>query len=174
MFEMRLEGGYRMFWSTITPTVCGRLHTLLAPAFCQADDFPKHCGAGTRGVWDLWPIDNPARPHPLKEVDRLCRPLQITDRTSRVAVISLQHEDAGRAQWLWIELFLSATEPGFHGHSVLDDWVDILRSAKDDLSKEAIVRLSLGIVTPDEIAGFKLGKKLVTTDFSLKVRPRSM
>jgi len=44
LFEMRLEGGYRMFWSTITPTVCGRLQTMATPEFCRAADFPDIAG----------------------------------------------------------------------------------------------------------------------------------
>ena len=174
MFEMRLEGGYRMFWSTITPTVCGRLQTILTPEFCRAADFPWHCGENTRGIWDLWPIDNPARPHPLEEVDRLCRRLQITPRTPRVALISLQHEDDHRLPWLWIELFLSATELGDDGRSAFEDWVEILQSTKDDQNKEAVLRLNLGIVTPDEIAGFKSQTKLATTDLTLEVRSRPL
>ena len=170
MFEMRLEGGYRMFWSTITPTVCGRLQTMATPDFCRAADFPKYCGQGTRGLWDLWPIDNPARPHPLDEVDRLCRRVKITAQVSRVALISLQHEDDHSPQWLWIELFLSRTDLGQNGQSTFEEWAEILRTAKDDMNKKATLRMDLGIVTAEEIAGFKSQKKLATTNITLEVR----
>ena len=173
MFEMRLEGGYRMFWSTITPTVCGRLQTLAAPKFCRAADFPGHCGEGTRGIWDLWAIDNPARPHPFEEADRLCRPVQIAARTPRVALISFQHATGNSPEHLWLELFLSASELGQNGRSALEDWAEVLRTTTDDPNKEAALRLNLGIVTADETAGFKLQKKLVTTDLALEIRPRA-
>ena len=169
MFEVRLIGGYRMFWSTITPTVCGRLVTRAVPEFCRAADFPGHCGDGTRGIWDLWPIDNPARPHPLKEADRLCRAVPIHAQTPRVALISFLDKDSHGHQWLWLELFLSATELGESGRSPFEDWAEILRTAKDDVSKEAVLRLNLGVVTPSEIAGFGSQKKLITTDLTLEV-----
>jgi hypothetical protein len=173
MFAMRLEGGYRMFWSTIMPTVCGRLHTLSAPKFCGAADFPGFCGEGTRGMWDLWPIKNPARPHPLEDAERLCRPVRITERTQQIALVSFLHKDDRGPEAVWLELFL-AREPGQDGRSLLDDWAQTLQAAKDDASKEAVLRLNLGNVTPDEIACFKSQNKLVTTDFALEVRPRSV
>jgi hypothetical protein len=172
MFEMRLEGGFRMFWSTITPTVCGNLLTMAAPEFCRAADFPGHCGDGTRGIWDLWPIDNAGRPHPLEEADRFCRPLRITDRTRGIALISFLHKDDHG--WLWLELFLSRSELERNGRSAFEDWAQILRTTKDDLNKEAVLRLNLGIVTPDEIDGFRSKKKIVTTDLTLEVRPRAV
>jgi hypothetical protein len=172
MFEMRLAGGYRMFWSTITPTVCGRLQTTAAPAFCRDADFAGLCGEGTPGIWDLWPIDNPARPHPLEEADQMCRPVHLAAQTPRIALISVQPADSNRPAWLWLELFASATETGPDGRSALEAWAEILRAAKDDPSQDAIVRLDLGAVTPDEIAGFRSHKKLVTTDITLEVRPR--
>ena len=172
MFEMRLQGGYRMFWSTITPAVSGRLRTLSAPAFCRTSGFFGHCGDGTPGIWDLWPIDNPARPHPFDEQDRLCRPVRLTSRTPGVALISLLQDDQGPGS-LWLELFLSTTEPGQSGCSVFEDWAEILRTAKDDISKAAIVHLNTGIITPGEIAGFKSQKKLVTADLTLEVRRRT-
>jgi hypothetical protein len=172
MFAMRLEGGYRMFWSAITPMECGRLQTLSAPEFCSAADFPGPCGEGTRGIWDLWPIKNPARPHPLQDADRLCRPVRITKQTQRVALISFLHKDDRGPEAVWLELFL-ANEIGPDGRSPLGDWAQMLRTAKDDASKEAVLRLNLGNVTPDDLACFKSQKKLFTTDVTLEVRPRT-
>jgi hypothetical protein len=173
MFAMRLIGGYRIFWSTITPTVCGRLQTLSAPEFCGVTDFPGHCGEGTGGIWDLWPIKNPARPHPLEDTDRLCRPVQINEQTERVALVSFLHKDDRGPEALWLELFL-ARELGQEDRSPLADWAQMLQTAKDDASKEAVLCLNFGGVTPDEIACFKSQKKLVTTDIALVVRPRAI
>ena len=173
LFEMRLEGGYRLFWSTIAPTVCGRLQIITAPGFCRVADFPGHCGEGARGIWDLWPTDNPARPHPLDEADRLCRPVQVTARTPRIALISFQHADDHNREWLLLELFLSATELVQNGRSAFEDWAEILRTTKDDPNKEVALRLNVGVVTPEEIAGFRSQKKLVATDLTLEVRSRA-
>ena len=172
IFALRLEGGYRMFWSTITPTACGRLQTLSVPAFCSGTDFPGLCGEGTRGIWDLWPIKNPARPHPLEDADRLCRPITITEQTQRLALVSFLHQDGRSQEYIWIEVFLTG-EPGPDGRSPLDDWAQMLRAAKDDASQEVVLRLNLGNITPNDIAGFKSQKKLVATDLALEVRLRA-
>ena len=55
----------------------------------------------------------------------------------------------------------------------MEDWAEDLRTAKDDPNKEVVLRLNLGIVTADEIAGFKSQKKLVATDLTLEIRPRA-
>jgi hypothetical protein len=172
MFTMRLGDGYRMFWSTITPTECGRLQTLSVPEFCHGVDFPGTCGEGTRGIWDLWPIINPLRPHPLEDADRLCRPIRVPEQTPQIALISFLHKDERSAEALWLEVFL-ASEPGEGGRSPLGDWTERLQATKNDPSQEAVVRLNLGDVAPDEIACFKSQKKLFTTDISLEIRPRS-
>jgi hypothetical protein len=83
-FEMPLQAGHRVFWSTINPTACGHLRTKAAPEFCLGPDFAGPTADMTKGYWDLWPIDNPARPHPLEETKRLCRPVRITARTPAV------------------------------------------------------------------------------------------
>ena len=171
IFEMRLVGSNRIFWSTITPTVCGRLNAIVVPEFCRAADFMGHSRETTHGLWDLWPINNPARPHPLHESDLLCKPVQVTERTPGVALISMQRDDEG--DWLWLELFLSDTEPGENGRSVFEDWTEILRSTKDDISKAAVLRLCFNAITEGEIAGFKSQRKLVTTNVGLELRQRT-
>jgi hypothetical protein len=168
---LRLQGGYRMWWSTITPIVAGHLKVLDAPEFLQAMERPWHPAVGMGGHWDLWPIDNPARPHPLTEVDRLTREVQITARTLGVALISLQLDD-DRTGWLWVELFLSESEPAENGRSVCQDWAHVLRSFKDDVSQDVMLKMNFDGVTPEEIAGFRARKKLVTSDLALEVRTR--
>ncbi|HEY2229738.1 MAG TPA: hypothetical protein VGI22_18770 [Xanthobacteraceae bacterium] len=39
ILEMRLQGGNRAFWSTITPPVCGHMRTKAVPEFCRGPDF---------------------------------------------------------------------------------------------------------------------------------------
>ena len=171
-FEVRLLGGFRLFWSTITPAVSGHLRSITVPEFCHSAGLFGRCGEGTPGTWDIWPINNLARPNPLEEADRLCRPVKIAHRTSGVALISFQQDDHEPGA-LWLELFLSTTEPGPSGCSVFEEWVGILRNAKDDIEKEVVLRLTLGNITPEEIAGFKSQKKLVTTNLTLEIRPRT-
>jgi hypothetical protein len=173
VLELRLVGGYRMWWSTITPIVAGHLKVVAAPEFFRVLDFPWQPAQGLGGHWDLWPIDNPARPHPLKEVDQLTREVQITARTLGVALISLQLDKDKRTGWLWLELFLSETEPTQDSCSLCQDWAHILRSSKDDAGQEALLRLTFGDLTQEEIASFRGQKKLVTHDLTLEVRPRA-
>jgi hypothetical protein len=172
MLELRLRGGYRMWWSTITPIIAGHLSVFSVPEFFRVIDFPWHPAEAMGGHWDLWSIDNLARPHPLKEVDQLTREVHIAARTLGVALISLQLDDDKRTGWLCVELFLSDTEPAQNGRSVCQDWAHILRSSKDDERQEAVLRLKFGELTPEEIAGFRGQKKLVTSDLELEVRPR--
>ena len=68
---------------------------------------------------------------------------------------------------------ISARELAQNGRSALEDWAEVLRTTKDDPNKEAALRLNLGIITADEIVGFKLQKKLVATDLKLEIRPRA-
>ena len=169
-FEVRLLGGFRLFWSTITPAVSGHLRSITVPEFCHSAGLFGRCGEGTPGTWDIWPINNLARPNPLEEADRLCRPVKIAHRTSGVALISLRQE-VGEPGAFWLELFLSTTEPGQGGGSVFEDWVRILSKAKDDIFQEVVLRLNVGNITQEEIAGFKSQKKLVTANLALEILP---
>ena len=92
-------------------------------------------------------------------------------KSQRVALVSFLHKDGRSPEALWLELFLTSAL-GHDGRSPLDDWAEMLLTARDDSSKEAVLRLSLGNITPEKIACFKSQKKLVTTDITLEVRPR--
>src|SRR3977135_1423855 len=169
--ELKLRGGCRMGWNTITPIAAGHLSIVSVPRFFRGLDFPWHPAEAMGGHWDLWSIDNLARPNPLKEIDRLTREIHTTARTLGVALISLQLDDDKRTGWLWVELFLSDTEPAQSGRSVCQDWAHILPTSKDDESQEAVLRLTFGELTPEEIAGFRGQKKIVTSNLELEVRP---
>jgi hypothetical protein len=88
------------------------------------------------------------------------------------ALISLHIEDDRKTRWLLLELFLSDTEPAQDGRSLCQDWAHILRASKDDVRQEAVLSLKFADLLPEEIADFKGGKKLVTSDLALEVRPR--
>lgn len=172
-----LDGGYRLWWSTITPAVAGRLSVIELPKMFDGIDFRWRPIGGLGGGWDVWPIANLARPNPLSEVDRLSRQVRPGPRTLGVALISLQTDgDAATSPdtgWLWIELFLSETEPAQDGRTVFEDWVHILRETKDSETRQAVLTLDLGDVRPDELIGFADRKKLVTSRIELSVRPRA-
>ena len=170
ILELRLQGGYRMWWTTITPTVAGRLKVSEGTEFFRVVGSPWHGVEAMGGNWDLWPIHNPARPHPLIEVDRLTREVQIRTRTLGVALVSLQVDDDRKTNWLWVELFLSETEPAQNGRSLCEDWAHILRTVKDDERQTAVLCLKFADLTPGELAGFRAQKKLVTHDMTLEVR----
>ncbi len=119
----------------------------------------------------MWPIKNPARPHPLEDLELLCRPVWITGQTQRVALISYRHKDGRSPEWLWLELFL-AGDPEDEGSPVAD-WARMIRNALDDISKEAVVSITLADMMPSDLACFKQQKKLWTTDVTLEVRSRA-
>jgi hypothetical protein len=66
--ELRLQSGYRMWWSTITPIVAGQLKVLSVPAFFRDIDLRWSPVQEMGGNWDLWPIENSARPHPSRSL----------------------------------------------------------------------------------------------------------
>jgi hypothetical protein len=171
MFELRLEGRKRYFFSPV-PTVFGHLRALRVPEFCTGADFPGRCGEGTHGIWDAWPIDDVTRFQHLGPERGLCRPVKISARTPGVALISFLRRNEREDEALWVELFLSTTEPGQNGRSVFEDWVQILRAAKEDLNSDTILRLDFPHLSAGEFEGFKSQQKLATTSLALEVRPR--
>ena len=56
VLELRLVGGYRMWWTTITPILAGHLKVVTAPEFFRVIDFLWQPAKGLGGHWDLWPI----------------------------------------------------------------------------------------------------------------------
>ena len=151
----------------------GRLQVLNAPEFYHSTVIPSFTEDATPGIWDLWPINNLLRPHPLQESDRLTRPVQVSARTTGIALISLLQDNTGRSDGLWIEMFLSQAEPAHHGRTLCEDWAHIISSAKDDQSQAVILGLELKHLTPKDIAGFKSYKKLITSDMTLDLRKRT-
>jgi hypothetical protein len=76
-----------------------------------------------------------------------------------------------QSQCVDVEVCLSDREAD-DGASALEEWVGIVKDAKDDLNKEVLLRLNLpeSALRDLDIEGFKSGKLLGTTDIELEVR----
>ena len=97
-----------------------------------------------------------------------CRPIVLTDATPGVGLVSLH---SGRQPFI-LDIRLSAREISADGPSVYEDWLGIVRAAKDDLNAEALLRLDFGEATAQEIDRFEAGGIFATTNIELTVRPR--
>jgi hypothetical protein len=180
-FEMRLESGRRAFLQAIAPADFGHLTALQVPDFCCAADYQDRFAEGIRGAWDLWPIDDQNRRNHLDDQRWFCRPLQITRGTAGAAIVLLRPKEESRPASLLVQLLLSPAEAAESGVSVLEDWLQIIGSNKDDLNKEVVLRLGFDDLSPEEIDNFKTGRQrvlsglaLVTKDITLTVGPRAI
>ena len=104
----------------------------------------------------------------------MTREVQITARTLGVALISLQLDDDKTTGWLWVQIFffprLSPLKTAAHCVKTGPVFCEALGMMQ---AKEALLRLTFGDLTGEEIAGFRGQKKLVTHDLTLEVRPRA-
>ena len=85
-------------------------------------------------------------------------------------------EANGAYRCVFVEVSLPTTNFGTTGISTFEDWLRILRATKDDLNQEALLRLNFAqdLIKDSDIAAFKEGKRLATTDVELQVRPRAI
>jgi hypothetical protein len=169
MFEMRLEGGFRLFMSSITPALSGGLVLTRWPAFCPSANVPAGGAEGIGGVWDVWPLDN-YRSNLQRHGKQLCHAVPVTARTPAIGLISFWPGDGTLA----LDIYLSRTEVLENGLSPFEDWLRILKQAKDDLNKEIMLRAYIGELKKDEIEGFLSQKWLASSDLELEVRPRAI
>jgi hypothetical protein len=169
-YEIRLGGG-KVFHIGYLAGILGRLTVIKAPDFAQADDFPHYAraGWGERGTWNLRPIDDYARDVTFKTARLLCRPVAVTERTPGIGFISI--EDGERS--VHVDVYLSTREFSASGLSAYEDWTRIVAEAKDDPHRDVLLAMKFGAVAPAEVAAFKSGKALTTTDLDLDVRPRA-
>jgi hypothetical protein len=170
IYEIRLGGG-KVFHIGFLPGILGRLTIMKAPDFAAAGDFPHYAraGWGERGAWNLRPIDDQARDVTFKTARLLCRPVTVTERTPGIGFIGI--EDSDRS--VHVDVYLSTREFSANGLSVYEDWTQIVSEAKDDPHRDVLLAMNFGAVTAEEIADFKSGKALTTTDIGLTVRPRA-
>lgn len=167
-FELRLQGGKLFLMSSLRPSASGGLRAFHMPEFCQSG--PEPCGEGTRGAWEVWPLAQ--LPHSGLLTDPMCRPVDIPENTPGIGFLGFFPDEKYPGQGLSLQIFLSTVTPSSAGISVLDDWVRILGETKDDLNRDTILRMNLGVVTAAEATRFRSRKYFASTDLDLDVRPR--
>ena len=168
-FELRLEGGVSFGFGPPRPGDGGMAQILRAPDFCRGPELAHYFNEGAKAQWGLSPIDRTAR-KALADEASLARPVDISAITKGIGFI----EVSGGYRCVFVELCLPTTDIRNTGMSTFEDWLRILRDTKDDLNREALLHLNFA---PDQlqdsdIAAFKVGKRLATTDVELQVRPR--
>jgi hypothetical protein len=171
VFELRLEGGTSFGFGPPRPGDCGGARILRAPDFCRDPELARYFHEQAKAQWELSPIDKTAR-QLFADETRLARVINTTGLTKGVGFIEANAAYGS----VFVELSLPTTNFQSTGISTFEDWLRILRATKDDLNQEALLRLNFA---PDQlqeadIAAFKVGKRLATTDVELRVRPRAI
>ena len=142
---------------------------LSAPEFCRDPGLARYFDEQAKAQWGLAPIDSTARRAFVNEASLS----QVADSdvvTMGVGFIYI----SGGYQCVFAELCLPVDNIGSTGLSTFEDWLRILGATKDDLNQEALLRLTFAPDRPlaSDIAAFKIGNRLATTDVELQVRPR--
>jgi hypothetical protein len=142
---------------------------LRAPDFCRDPELVRYFKEGARAQWGLLPIDKTAR-LAFADTASLVRPVDTDAMLSGIGFI----EVSGGYGCVFVELCLPTTNIQNTGISTFEDWLRIVRATKNDLNQEAVLRLSFAAdqLQQSDIASFKAGKRLATTDVELQVRPR--
>lgn len=168
-FELRLEGGISFGFGPPRPGDGGMAQILRAPGFCRDPELAHYFKEGAKAQWGLSPIDTTARKAFADEAS-LARPVDINHITKGIGSI----EVSGGYRCVFVELYLPTTDIRNTGMSTFEDWLRILRDTKDDLNREALLHLNFApdLLQDSDIAAFKVGKRLATTDVQLQVRPR--
>ena len=142
---------------------------LSSPEFCRDPKLARYFDEQAKAQWGLAPIDSTAR----REFADAASLVRLVDSDAVTSGVGFIHISGGH-QCVFADLCLPADNVGATGLSTFEDWLRILRATKDDLNQEALLRLDFA---PDrlqesDIAAFRIGKRLATTDVELVVRPR--
>jgi hypothetical protein len=167
-FEFRLEGGKVFHIGYLPPGERGGLTVTHVPDFCRPPQFPASVCEGGKGTWYIGALDEHARRSILTDSQRGCRSLELSDARPGVGIVSLSDYRVP----FNLDVYLSTREISAGGLSLCEDWMRIVKAAKDDLNVEALLRLDLGEVTPQEIECFSTGRNLASSDIELVVQPR--
>lgn len=169
LFEIRLEGG-KIFHIGRVEGEVGKATILHEPAFCRRPPLEKNFNDLAHATWH---IRSARRGELAALLDRpnLCAPPQLTETTRGLAfvyVLESSIRDDTR-----IDVHLLDDDSGGPKPSTYEDWLAILREVKDDLNREALLRLRLP-APPASYEGFDQAQVLATTDLELHVRPRAI
>jgi hypothetical protein len=143
---------------------------LRAPDFCKADPgLARYFDEQAKVQWNLSPIDGNAC-RLFADESRLARAIDVAAVTIGIGFV----EANATYGCAFVELCLPTTDFRSTGISTFEDWLRILRATKDDLNQEAILGLHFhqDRLQDSDLAAFKFGKRLATTDVELRVRPR--
>jgi hypothetical protein len=171
LFEFRLEGGKSLGFGPPRPGDAGVARLLRAPDFCGTPELARYFDSQAKAQWALSPMDKQARRSLADEI-RFARVVDISGITKGVGSIEVN----GGYQQVFVEVCLPTTNIRGTGISTFEDWLRILQATKDDLNQEALLRLNFASdrLQESDIAAFKAGKRLATTDVELQVRPRAI
>jgi hypothetical protein len=171
-FELRLEGGVSVGFGPPRPGVGGLARMLKVPDFCKVDPgLSRYFDDLAKVQWDLSPINGNAN-RMFADESRLVRAIDFAAVTIGVGFV----ETNATYGCAFVELCLPTTNFKSTGISTFEDWQRILRVTKDDLNQEAVLRLHFpeDRLQEADIAAFKRGRRLATTDVELQVRPRAI
>jgi hypothetical protein len=168
VFEFRLEGAKTLVFGPPPPGDGGIARILRAPDFCR-DPALEHClSSTTRVQWDLSPIDRDAR----RRLANAALSSPIADITGMSRGVALVQNEPDKS--LRIDVWLPMTDFGRTGLSTFEEWLGLIKDAKNDLNREAVLRLDFRQVRDVDVAAFQAGKRLATTGVELEVRPRAI
>jgi hypothetical protein len=170
-FELRLEGGVTLAFGPRRPGDGGVARLLRAPEFCRDPELMHCLDEQMKAQWELSPLDAKTR-RAFADANRTAHLVDISGISRGVGFIAVRPGD----KRVSVELWLPMTDFRRTGISTFEDWLCILREVKDDLNREALLRLRFPSdrMRKSDIAAFKEGKRLGTTGVELHVRPRAI
>ncbi len=165
--ELRMEGGVALVFGFRRPGDGGMARNLSVPGVIESSDIARYFDDSANPNWTIAPLDTEARGTLAREVPGLSG---VAPTTHGVGTIWI----SGGHQCAFVDVFLSVADILPSGLSTFEDWLRIVRAAKDDLNTEVLLRLNFAAdpLQPSDIDALKNGKRLATIDVEMRVRPR--
>jgi hypothetical protein len=168
-FEFRLEGGKKFHIGRIEGDL-GKATILAAPSFCRVPGLRKYFSDDAHATWHIQPLRRDLLGGMLSR-DTLCNPPPVSATVPGVAcvyVLASSIRDDTR-----IDVYLADDDGDGTKPSTLADWLAIVGQVKDDLNREAILRVRLA-GRPESYAAFGANGVLAASDLEVQVRPRAV
>ncbi len=171
-FEIRLEGG-KWFHIGYVEGDAGKATILIAPTLRGARSVASCFSDTARATWSVTPMRGGDWRRAAGHLP-LIRPLEARATTRGAALIYIQRN--GDARETRIDVALAADDAAPRSRSTFDDWLAIIRDVKDDLNREALLRLYLDgqDIQSADFAALEEGKALATENVELHMRPRAI